>query len=280
MSPLSLFLTSGQRVWEKRMCGRYASFRQAQDLADAFARSGFIQDVLFADGSDEWRESFNIAPTQDVRIVVERPLTAAARTETFVDASGQVVDLSTINDDPVRQVRLARWGLVPSWAKDPSIGSRMINARSETIAEKPAFKRALASRRCIVPADGYYEWQKGETAKSPKTPFYITPADGSPFAFAGIYEFWKPKDGGDDAQWLVTVSIITTAADRELGEIHDRRPVFLTPEHYDSWLDPEVGAQEALGILGIDVIDTQHVIVSTDVNKVANNSPELIREVS
>lgn len=264
------------------MCGRYASFRQAQDLADAFARAGYIQDVLFAGGTAAWPESYNVAPTQDIRIIVDRPLTSAARQESFVLASGAPADLSMISDEPVRQVRRARWGLVPSWAKDTSIGARMINARAETIAEKPAFKRALASRRCIIPADGYFEWHKGEgEGKAPKTPYFITPADGSMFAFAGIFEFWRaPQPEGalqdEEAEWLVTASIITTAATGELGAIHDRRPVFLTPAEYDTWLDPEVGASEALALLDIPVIPTQQFVVSTEVNRVVNNHAGLI----
>lgn len=273
------------------MCGRYASFRQAQDLADAFARQGYIQDVLFADGTEEWAPAFNVAPTHDIRIIVDRPLTPAIA-ETLVTATGQeseaLLELGRqleahrapqefLDDELVRQVRRARWGLVPSWAKDPSIGSKMINARSETIAEKPSFRKAFATRRCIVPADGYFEWTTMAGPPKSKTPHFITPADGSQFAFAGIYEFWKPQaEPGVDSEWLVTASIITTAADGDLADIHERRPVFLTPDVYERWLDPEVGVDDALDIIKIPVIDVSHHVVTTDVNKVANRGPELI----
>lgn len=274
------------------MCGRYASFRQAQDLADAFARQGYIQDVLFADGTEEWSPSFNVAPTTDIRIIVDRPFTPESA-EALVTAAGEepeaLLELGRliaagqapadfIDDELVRQVRRARWGLVPSWAKDPSIGSKMINARSETIAEKPSFRKAFSTRRCIVPADGYFEWTTHAGPPKSKTPNFITPADGSQFAFAGIYEFWKPKDvaPGENAAWLVTASIITTAAEGELAEIHDRRPIFLTPDVYDAWLSPDTSSAEALEIIGLPVIDVTHHEVSTDVNKVVNKGPELI----
>lgn len=274
------------------MCGRYASFRQAQDLADAFARNGYFQDVLFADGTEQWDPAWNIAPTHDVRIVVDRPLVPGAA-ETLVTASGSVSqelqDLAGqrqsgaapaefLADDLVRQVRRARWGLVPSWAKDPSIGSRMTNARSETITEKPSFRKAFATRRCIIPADGYYEWTTLEGPPKQKIPHYIVPADGSMFAFAGIYEFWKPQDD-PDGQWLVTASIITTAAHGELAEIHERRPVFLTPDVFTEWLDPATTVDQARLILDIPVLDVNVHTVSTDVNKVANRGPHLILPV-
>ena len=256
------------------MCGRYASFRQAQDLADSFARAGFTQGVLFQPEALALPASWNIAPTTSVAMIVDRPVTAA-QAGSLVTASGTPSGLEG-SDKPVRQVEWARWGLVPSWAKDPSIGVKMINARAETVADKPSFKRALAARRAIVPADGYYEWQAG----TPKVPYYISAADGRPFAFAALYEFWQaPSDPAVPAApspWLVTTTIITTAARGDLGAIHDRRPVFLTPDVFDLWLDPSLGAAEVADILTADPIATKHVAVSARVGSVAHNDPGLI----
>lgn len=274
------------------MCGRYASFTHGDDLAAAYARDGFIQDALFGDGTADWAPSWNVAPTHDIRIVVDRPVSAQSA-ETLLTASGEpspaLVDMaaqlagggaseSLLDDDLVRQVRRARWGLVPGWAKDPSVGAKMINARSETITEKPSFRRAFSSRRCIIPADGYFEWTTLDGPPKQKIPNYISPASGGMFAFAGIYEFWKSPTltPGEPSQWLVTASIITTAAQDELAQIHERRPIFLTPDTYDAWLSPHTSVDEALDILRIPVLPTVHRVVSTDVNRVANNSEALI----
>ncbi len=274
------------------MCGRYAAYAQGDDLVAAYARNGFIQDPLFGDGTDNWGPSWNIAPTHDVRIIVDRPVSAQSA-ESLVMASGERSPALTglvrrlgeglrqerlIDDDLVRQVRRARWGLVPSWAKEPSAGAKMINARSETITEKPSFRRAFASRRCIIPANGYFEWTTLAGPPRQKIPHYITPTSGGLFSFAGIYEFWKPSVSldGEPADWLVTASIITTAAEGELAEIHERRPVFLTPDTYDTWLSPHTTMDEALSILRIPVLPTVHQVVSTDVNRVAHNTEALI----
>lgn len=276
------------------MCGRYAEFKQTQDLADAFARKGYLQDVLFADGTHDWSAAWNIAPTHDIRMIVDRPFTSTAA-ESLVTAAGghseQLLAISEqvksgtlppefIADDSVRQVRRARWGLVPSWAKDPAIGSKMINARSETITEKPSFKKAFASRRCIIPANGYYEWTTLTGPPVQKVPNYIYPTDGSAFAFAGIYEFWKPQtEGGlspETSDWLVSASIITMAAEGELGEIHARRPIFLHPDTYNDWLSVNTSQAEAIELIHQPLIEVSHHVVSTDVNKVANRGPDLI----
>ncbi len=181
------------------MCGRYASARRDDELAHRFHVSELV--------GDELGPSWNVAPTQDVRGVLER-----------VEA-----------DHPVRQLRTLRWGLVPSWAKDSKIGSRMINARVETITEKPAFRRAAANRRLIVPMDGYYEWQAPESGKGRKTPYYLTDPDGAPLAAAGLYELWRDPSKGDDdpGRWLWTLTVITTNATDTLGHIHDRSPLLL-----------------------------------------------------
>ena len=175
------------------MCGRYATTRTPDELADEFG-------AQVAEDLTNVEPDWNMAPTKPAPIVIQRPP----------------------NDEmPARrEVLVAQWGLVPSWAKDPKIGSRMINARSETVAEKPAFAKAFASRRAVVPADGYYEWYPGEK----KQPFYITPKDRGVLAMAGLFEFWKASP---DADWLITFTILTTSASDDLGHLHDRTPMML-----------------------------------------------------
>lgn len=240
------------------MCGRFASFREAQDLADAFALAEVADDARLLP------PSWNVAPTQQIRIVVERE--------------------SSDTHEVVRSLRLARWGLVPSWAKDPSVGARMINARSETAQEKPSFSRAFARRRAIVPADAYYEWAApppGSTTTS-KQPYAIRAADGAPLAFAGLYEFWKtpgtPEDGVDP--WLVTATILTTAAQGELRAIHDRQPVILGPQTWDLWLDPSIEPSAASDLLRLPPPDLVAVPVSTAVNRVGTDGPQLLEPLA
>ena len=243
------------------MCGRYASFRESQDLADAFALASVADDVRLLP------PSWNVAPTDGVRMVVERP-------ERLEDGTQGAIE---------RTLRLARWGLVPSWAKDPSIGSRMINARAETVTTKPAFARAMAVRRALLPADGYYEWQPAPAGAPTKTkqPFYLHAADGSALAMAGLYEFWKDptRDDDDRDRWLVTATVITTTAVDELGHIHDRQPIMLLPDAWDAWLDPAVDADGAAALLGSPAPRLEATPVSTAVNAVRNDGPELIRPV-
>jgi putative SOS response-associated peptidase YedK len=206
--------------------------------------------------------SWNVAPTQDVYAVVERP----PREEP--DA------------DPVRALRVVRWGLVPSWAKDPRIGSRMINARMETVAEKPAFKRAFAKRRALLPADGYFEWY-GE--KGRKQPFFIRPADGAVLAMAGLYELWKdPSVTDEDADpWLWTVTVLTTSAPDDLGRIHDRMPLLVEPDHWAEWLDPRRDDPDELRSLLVPAAPGRLTAtpVSTEVNNVRNNGPHLVEPI-
>ena len=226
------------------MCGRYATTRTPDALADQFG-------AQLADSFVELEPDYNMAPTKPAPIIVERP-------DTETRPGG-------------RKVVAANWGLVPSWAKDPKIGSRMINARSETVAEKPAFAKAFASRRAIVPAEGFYEWYPGEK----KQPFYISPRDGSVLAMAGLYEFWKASPG---SEWLVTFTILTTSAADDLGHLHDRAPMMLVGEEIEAWLDPTpMSADERLGLLVPAVpgrLDAWPV--STAVNNHRNNGPELI----
>jgi len=185
-----------------------------------------------------------------------------------------------------RALRAMRWGLVPFWSKDAKAGARMINARAETVAEKPAFRQAFAKRRCILPADGYYEWKN-------KKPFYIIRTDGGALAMAGIYELWRDGSVPEDhpGGWLWTASIITTDATDDVGEIHDRMPMIIEPELWADWLDPENTKISQLHAAmrpamprgtggtvspGRNSSVTSYP-VSTDVNFVRNNGPELIR---
>ena len=231
------------------MCGRYASTRNAMDIAASF---GIREDEV----DEEIEADYNVAPTKDVYAVVERP------------------PREDKTADPTRQLRVARWGLVPSWAKDPSIGSRLINARLETVDEKPAFKKAFASRRCLLPADGYYEWY-GEK-KGSKQPFFIHPKDGGLLAMAGLYEFWRSPEG----EWLFTVTVITTQAEDALGHIHDRMPMLVEPDRWEAWLSPAAQGdlRQLLVPAAPGLLDARPV--STLVNNVANNGPELLDPVA
>lgn len=215
--------------------------------------------------------SWNVAPTDPVPIVLERNL----------------------DGDKVRQLHVARWGLVPSWAKDPKIGASMINARSESVLEKPAFRKAIKSRRCAVPADGYYEWKKG--AGKAKQPYYVHPGDGHGLAFAGLYEWWRNPvvPDGEPGQWMLSTSILTTDTPPpgaestifgKLTELHDRVPLPMSREAMDAWLDPE--ADDAAGLVDLvrsgvkDAAADWHVdSVDPAVGNVRNNGPELIRPV-
>ena len=243
------------------MCGRYASFREDQDLADQFDIARIADDVRLLP------PSWNVAPTDLVRMVVERP-------ERLEDGSHGAIE---------RTLRTARWGLVPSWAKNPTIGSTMINARAETLATKPAFRRAFGTRRALLPADGYFEWQPPAPGSGTKTkqPFFIHAADGAPLAMAGLYEFWKDpsKEADDPDRWLVTATVVTTTAVDEMGRVHDRQPVILLPDRWDQWLDPAVDAAGAADLLAAPAPALTLTAVSTAVNKVANNSPDLIEPV-
>ena len=198
------------------MCGRYTSTSAPADLAKVFA----VDEVKV----DELPLRYNVAPTQDVYAVAERRP-------------------KEDGESPRRQLGAFRWGLVPYWAKDPSAGNKMINARAEGIETKNAYKRALTRRRCIIPADAFYEWQvregdaKGKAKKKNKLPYVIRHKDGSPLAFAGLWEFWRPKDQ-PDAEPIRSCVIITTAANDLVAPIHDRMPVILPPEAWDQWLDP------------------------------------------
>ena len=242
------------------MCGRYAAAKDPAALAEEF-------EVVSAP-EEELRPDYNVAPTKKVYLVVDRP-----RDDVFE-----------------RALVIGRWGLVPSWAKDPSIGSRMINARAETVAEKPAFRRAFAKRRCLVPADGYYEWYLptspdapvGKGGKPLRQPFFIHPADGSSLAMAGLYEWWRDPTRADDDPhaWRLTCTVITTDATDDVGRIHDRMPMTIGRADWETWLDPAHGADEAAALLTPAVSTRLEAYpVSTLVNSVRNNGPELIEPI-
>ncbi len=244
------------------MCGRYAASRDKATLVREF-------DVVAAPAA-ELPADYNVAPTKQVYTVVDR-------------APGSEPDA------PRRELAVARWGLVPSWAKDPAVGSRMINARVETLTQKPAYRRAVSRRRCLLPADGYYEWYEppdgplGRGGRPVKQPFYIHPADGSVLAMAGLYEFWRDPDlpREDPAAWLWTVTVITTSASDDLGRIHDRMPMCVRPDDWGAWLDPALtDGATAVGLLTPATPGWLAAYpVSREVNNVRNNGPDLIEPI-
>ena len=237
------------------MCGRFAASASTEDIIETFA----IDEVV-----DEPLPTFNAAPTDPVPAVVER--------------------LDKETRQAVRKLVTPRWGLVPSWAKDARGGARMINARAETVAEKPAFRKAFAARRCLIPADGFYEWTPttGPTGKPAKQPWFIrTPGEG-PFVMAGLYEFWKDPGLAGEGAWLTTCTIITTQATDALGHIHDRMPMTIARDDWASWLDPHLtdplAAKDLLRVTEPAHLDAYPV--ATLVNAVRNDGPELIQPLS
>ncbi|WP_182523873.1 SOS response-associated peptidase [Nocardioides dongkuii] len=240
------------------MCGRYASTRRPEDLVEEFE---IAEAMVAAPLEPDW----NVAPTKEVYAVVERPPSRESE------------------EPPQRQLRVLTWGLVPSWAKDPSIGNRMINARMETVAEKPAYKRAFAKRRCLLPADGYFEWyptsQKGKSGKPLKQPFFIRPQDGSTLAMAGLYEIWRDptREEDDPARFRWTCTVITTDAEDTLGHIHDRMPLMVERDRWGQWLDPTASSDSLLDLLTPAAPGRlEAYAVSTRVSNVRNNGPDLV----
>jgi putative SOS response-associated peptidase YedK len=215
------------------MCGRYRLSRRAEILASYFNAE--------YEGVD-WEARYNIAPTQSVPVIRQ--------------------DVR----EPVRRASLMRWGLVPSWAKDASIGASMINARSETAAQKPAFKELLQRRRCLIPADAFYEWKK--TGKS-KQPLCFEMMEKEPFAFAGLWDSWRALDGTA----LETCTILTTTPNQLLADVHDRMPVILPFASYDLWLDPGFRdlAVTTEMLKPYDAGQMRRYAVSARVNNVAND---------
>jgi putative SOS response-associated peptidase YedK len=215
------------------MCGRYRLSRSKQFIEEHF-------DTVSSE--EEWTPRYNIAPTQPVPVIRQNP------------------------KEPVRDLSLVRWGLIPSWAKDSSVAAKMINARSETASTKPAFRDALKSRRCLIPADGFYEWMR--TAKA-KQPYCFEVDEGKLFAFAGIWDRWKDPSG----KTIETCSILTTTPNAVTSPVHDRMPVILDPDCYDLWLDPGmrdvVAASEMLK--PSDARRMRCFPISTRINHVAND---------
>ncbi|MEU7293811.1 SOS response-associated peptidase [Streptomyces exfoliatus] len=263
------------------MCGRYAASRRPEDLVDVFGVEKWEPEETLA---PDW----NVAPTKEVWAVLERPLKDAE------------------SPRPVRQLRTLKWGLVPSWAKSPEGAARMINARAETLDEKPSFKKAFTSRRCILPADGYYEWVtgagerelevEGKKKRPRKQPYFVTPADGSVFAMAGLYEFWRDRTlpAEHPSAWWVTCSVITTEAEtgplgvapaegpHSLADIHPRMPLMLTEDRWDAWLDPaRTDPEELRGLLAAPPGGLMRAYpVATAVSNVRNNGPRLLEELA
>jgi len=236
------------------MCGRYANSADTASLYGSYA----LDEVI----GDDVPPSWNIAPTDAVRGIVRRK----SRSEDD-DSSAQA-----------KQLRTLRWGLVPSWSKTRAGAAKLINARQETVTVKPAFKTAAGRRRCLLPADGYYEWQK--TADG-KIPYFLHAPDDGQLAFAGLYELWPDPALPDDdpTKWLWSCTVITQQAIDTLGEIHDRCPVIVLVDMRDAWLDCTTG-DAAIARRLLDEIPEPRLeprIVSTAVNSVRNDGPDLIR---
>ncbi|HKT03189.1 MAG TPA: SOS response-associated peptidase [Rugosimonospora sp.] len=224
------------------MCGRYATTRSTADLAELFEALDESGGTLGPD--------YNVAPTDPVPIV-------------RVTSAGH------------RAVSAARWGLVPAWAKDPKAGARMINARAERVADAPAFARAFARRRCLVPADGWYEWRPREDGRS-KQAFFMTPRDGGVLAFAGLWAVW-----GSGPDRLITCSVVTMAAQGDLTAVHDRMPLTLHPRRWAEWLTGPADPETLLAPPGDDVLTGLEIRpVGPAVGDVRNDGPGLIELVS
>lgn len=223
------------------MCGRFTLTSPAETVAELFE----------LDEVPQLTPRYNIAPTQPIAVV------------------------RALSDDPKREVAELQWGLIPSWAKDPSIGSRMINARAEGVAEKPSFRSAFRRRRCLVLADGFYEWQKISTRKQPH---YIHLANRRPFAFAGLWEHWEDPQG----EAIDSCTIITTEPNDMMTKLHNRMPVILHPRDYILWLDPEVQKPEKVQPLLRPYPSREMVAyaVSTWVNKPSNDTPACVEPLS
>jgi putative SOS response-associated peptidase YedK len=231
------------------MCGRYANVSDAEDLVREFQ-------AVDATGGESLRD-YNIAPTARVPIVI------------------------AVGPGAERRLGLARWGLIPAWAKDPGVGSRMFNARAESVASKPAFRTAFRTRRCLVPASGYYEWMTVEETepggRSRRRPYFVRSLDGAPLAFAGLYETWRGPDGTP----LTSCTVITTTAAGDLPDLHERSPVILSRRDWTRWLDPSGAAADLSGLLAPAPAGTlvAHQ-VDPAVGNVRNNRPDLVEPLA
>jgi putative SOS response-associated peptidase YedK len=215
------------------MCGRYRLSRRKEIIEEYFGSAPW---------DDDWNPRYNIAPTQPVPVVRQHP------------------------KEPVRQLSMMTWGLIPHWAHSPSIATGTINAKSETAATKPAFRDPLKFRRCLIPADGFYEWKKMPTSKQP---YCFEVNDGELFAFAGLWDGWKDTTG----QWIKTCSILTTTPNATTSPVHDRMPVILHRDSYDLWLDPGMTNVQVVSELlkPCDARQMRSYPVSTRINHVAND---------
>ena len=228
------------------MCGRFVSASNPDQIAAYFGAEP---------PQTELAPSYNVAPTNDVYAVVEDP-------------------------DGTRRVEVFHWGLVPVWAKDMKVGQKMINARAETLATKGAFKADFKKHRCIIPMDGFYEWQAKPGQKA-KQPHFIHRVDGEPLAVAGLWSAWRDRSAGPDAPWLHSCTVVTTSANGTMAPIHDRMPVILPASAWTTWLDPvnqDLAQVGGLLVPAPNELLTMHP-VSTEVNKVANRGPHLIDAV-
>jgi putative SOS response-associated peptidase YedK len=226
---------------EAKMCGRFVGFRPLKDLMNYFPI-----DVA----NIEVTQNFNVAPTQEI--------------------------LAIVHHDGQNHLEKLNWGLVPFWAKDTSLGSKMINARSETVATKPSFRNAFKKRRCLILADGFYEWA-GKTGQ--KQPMFITLSDGNPFAFAGLWEIWDDK--GKENPPYRSCTILTREASESMKSIHHRMPVILKPAAFDAWLNPDNQDANLLQEMIENQIHTElkAIPVSKQVNAVKNNSPDNLKQL-
>ena len=234
------------------MCGRMVLTRSAREIADAFA----LESVM------ELRPRYNVAPGQPI---------AAIRERTQAEARGAGESGEESGEGSSRHLSLLSWGLVPGWAKDRSIGRRLINARSETAAEKPSFRTALRRRRCIVPADGFYEWSAGGRASS-RVPYLFRRRDGALLAIAGLWEEWRDRESDER---VLSCTLLTTEANASVRPVHDRMPVLLEAEDFERWLDPErTDARDVLPLLVPSAPDRLEAIaVSRHVNDPRNDDP-------
>ena len=229
------------------MCGRFTLTTPARRLAEQFELTGELPELT---------PSYNISPTQEIASIAA-------------------------NSEGERKLRELHWGLIPHWSTDPEIGARMINARAETLPEKNAFKSAFKKRRCLIPADGFYEWRRNQSGSGPKQPYYIRLETGASYAFAGLWESWEGEDGRGNKRTIHSTTIITTEANDLVGEIHNRMPVILPPESYSRWLDTSVQATENLMPLLVPYPSEamEAYPVSTHVNRPANGDPACVEPV-
>jgi putative SOS response-associated peptidase YedK len=226
------------------MCGRYTLQTKADKLKKHYNLATISRDI---------RENFNVAP-------------------------GQVMPVVTETDDGKPKLELMQWGLIPVWAKDPKIGYKLINARDDTIFDKPMWRNIILKKRCLVPADGFYEWRRPKSTKEFKTPFFIHPKHFELFSFAGVWESWKDASGGEHK----TYSIITTEPNKEMRAVHNRMPVILGPSEETSWLKPSNATRSSIEPLlrpfednGLEIYE-----VSRDVNSTRNNDKHLVYPLS